>query len=86
MGITKPCTHLHPPPSIYTQLISTSTHLHLAHFSLHPALCNTHWLQIGTQSISMILILIPTLLFSVSNPKSIFGKIWAKKFKVAHFD
>ena len=27
-GITKPCTHLHPAPSISTQLISTSTQLH----------------------------------------------------------
>ena len=33
-GITKPCTHLHPPPPC-------SIHLHSAHFSLHPALCNT---------------------------------------------
>ena len=28
MGITKPCTHLHPAPSTSTQLISTSTQLH----------------------------------------------------------
>ena len=28
MGITKPCTHLHPAPSTFTQLISTSTQLH----------------------------------------------------------
>ena len=34
MGITKPCTHLHPAPS-------RSIHLHPAHFSLHSALCNT---------------------------------------------
>ena len=27
MGITKPCTHLHPAPSTSTQLISTSTQL-----------------------------------------------------------
>ena len=32
-GIVKPCTHLNPSPS-------TSTQLHPAHFSLHPALCN----------------------------------------------
>ena len=28
LGITKPCTHLHPAPSTSTQLISTSTQLH----------------------------------------------------------
>ena len=28
MGITKPCTHLHPAPSTSTKLISTSTQLH----------------------------------------------------------
>ena len=41
MGIAKPCTHLHPAPSTSTQLISTSTYLHPAYISLHPALCNT---------------------------------------------
>ena len=44
MGITKPCTQLHPAPSNSTQLILTSTsstHLHPAHSNLHPALCNT---------------------------------------------
>ena len=45
-----------------------------------------YWLKIGTESISRILILIPTLLFSISNPKSIFGQNWAEKFKVVHFD
>ena len=33
-----------------------------------------------------MLILIPTLCLSVSNPKSFFGQISAKKFKVVHFD
>ena len=28
MGITKPCTYLHPAPSTSTQLISVSTQLH----------------------------------------------------------
>ena len=42
-------------------------------------------LKIGTQSISTMLILIPTLAFSVSNPKSIFGQICVEKFKVVHF-
>ena len=44
MGITKPCTQLHPALSPSTQFISTSTQLHYlhpAHFSLRPALCNT---------------------------------------------
>ena len=110
MGITKSCTHLHPAhfnlhpaPSTSAQLISASTqlhppppnsfqpppssiYLHPTHFSLHPALCNIlscpFWLEIGTQGISRMLILIPTLLFSVFNAKSIFGKIWAKKFQL----
>ena len=34
-------TQLHSPPPTTTQLISTSTQLHPAHFSLHPPLCNT---------------------------------------------
>ena len=44
------------------------------------------WLKIGTQSVSAMLIPIPTLFFSVSNPKSFFGQIWAEKFKVVYFD
>ena len=42
------------------------------------------WLKIDTQSVPTMLILIPTLFFSVSNPKSFFGQIWAEKFKVVH--
>ena len=44
MSITKPCTQLHAAPSTSTQLHPpppSSIHLHPAHFSLHPALCNT---------------------------------------------
>ena len=33
------------------------------------------------QSISMIMILIPTLVFWISNPKPIFGQIWSEKVK-----
>ena len=44
------------------------------------------YLKIGTNGISRILILIPTLVFWISNPKSIFGQIWAKKVKVVYFD
>ena len=41
MGITKPCTQLHPtPPSLFKPPPS-SIHLHPPHFSLHPALCET---------------------------------------------
>ena len=39
---------------------------------------NFSFLKIGTQSVSTMLILIPTLFFSVSNPKSFFGQIWAE--------
>ena len=42
-------------------------------------------LKIGTHSISRMLILIPTLVFLISNPKSIFGQIWAKKVKSCLF-
>ena len=38
-------------------------------------------LKIGTHSISRMLILIPTLVFWISNPNSLFGQIWAKKVK-----
>ena len=44
------------------------------------------WLKIGTQSASTMLILIPTLRFSVYNLKSFSGLIWAEKFKVLYFD
>ena len=39
-------------------------------------------LTIGTHSILRVLILIPTLVFWVSNPKPISGQIWAKRIKV----
>ena len=78
--ITKPCTHLHPPPPTSTQLHSpppssfqpqpSTIHLHLAHFNLHPALCNTLNV-IRTKTLSLI---------------ELFSKISAKKFKVFRFD
>ena len=37
--------------------------------------------KICTQSISRMLILIPILVFWISNPNSIFWQIWAEKFK-----
>ena len=40
-GITKPCTQLHPAPPSSFQPPLNSIHLHQAHFSLYPALCNT---------------------------------------------
>ena len=42
-------------------------------------------LKIGMHGILMMLILIPTLVFWISDPKSIFGKIWTKKVKVVQF-
>ena len=43
-------------------------------------------LKIGTHDdISRMLILIPTLVFWISNPNFLFGQIWAKKFKVVCF-
>ena len=41
--------------------------------------------RIGTHGISRMLIFIPTLVFWISNPKSIFGQICAKQFKVVRF-
>ena len=43
------------------------------------------FLKIGTHGILMMLILIPTLVFWISDPKSIFGKIWTKKVKAVQF-
>ena len=42
-------------------------------------------LKIGTHGNSRMLILILTLVLWISNPKFIFGKIWAKKVKVVCF-
>ena len=44
MGITKPCTQLHPAPSTPTssfQPPSSSIYPYPTHFNLQPALCNT---------------------------------------------
>ena len=43
------------------------------------------WLKLGTHGISRMLILIPTLVFWISNPNFLFGQIWAKKVKVVQF-
>ena len=43
-------------------------------------------LKIGAPSISRMLILIPTLVFWISNPNFLFGQIWAKKVKVVRFN
>ena len=42
-------------------------------------------LKIDTRDIWSMLILIPTLVFWTSKPRSICGKIWAEKVKVVHF-
>ena len=44
------------------------------------------YLKIGTHVIiSRLLILVPTLVFWISKPKSIFGQIWTGKLKVVQF-
>ena len=43
------------------------------------------FLKIGTHGILTMLILIPTLVFWISDPKPIFDKIWTKKVKVIQF-
>ena len=42
-------------------------------------------LRIGTHRVSKMLIFIPKLVFWISIPKSTFGQIWTKKFKVVRF-
>ena len=42
-------------------------------------------LKIGTHSISRMIILIPTLVFWISNSKFIFGEIWSGKVKAICF-
>ena len=43
------------------------------------------FLKIGAHGILKMLILIPTLVFWISDPQSIFGKTWTKKVKVVQF-
>ena len=43
------------------------------------------FLKIDTYGILMMLILIPKLVFWISDPKYIFGKTWTKKVNVAQF-
>ena len=56
----------------------------LRKFSSKSQICSL-FLKIGTHGILTMLILIPTLVFWISNPKSIFWQIWAKKVKVVCF-
>ena len=63
-------TKLHPPPSSTFQPSTSSTHVHPAHFSLYPALCNT-------------LNVIRTKILHIIGQ---FPQIQTEKFKVAHFD
>ena len=66
----------------------------LKFLSQNPFWANLGWkcqscpffLKIGTHRILTMSILIPILVFWSSVPKSIFGKVWAKKVKVAQFD
>ena len=43
------------------------------------------WLKIGTHDISRMLILLPTIVFWIANPRSTFGKIWAERVKAVCF-
>ena len=42
-------------------------------------------LKIGAHGISSMLILIPTLVFWISNPNFFFGQIWARKINIVWF-
>ena len=44
-----------------------------------------YYLEVGTYVISRFLILVPILVFWISKPKSIFGKIRIEKLKVVQF-
>ena len=66
--------HPQPPPP-------SSIHLHSSHSNEKRKSC-PFWLKIGLQSISRMLIFIPTLVFSISNPQSIFGQTCAKKSQI----
>ena len=44
--------------------------------------CCSFFLKIGMHGILTMLILIPTIVFWIANPKSIFGQIWTEKVKV----
>ena len=84
-GITKLCTHLHPPPSTSTQLISTSTQLsatpstifkpkYWTYWAISPNLGRKikscpFWLKIDTHGILEVLIPNPDLDFWNSDPK-----------------
>ena len=55
-----------------------------AHFGRKSQSC-LFFLKIGMHGILTMLILIPTLVFRIPNPKSIFGQIWTEKIKVVCF-
>ena len=87
-------TQLHPPPLSSFQLLPSSLQ-HSQQYSNQSIARN--WaispnlgrkiqscpfcLKISTHGISRLLILIRTLVFWISNPKFLFGQIWAKKVK-----
>ena len=72
---------MHPAPT-------SSIHLHSAHFSLYPALCNN--LNIIRAKISYIIeqiskFSILEVLIQIRTSKSTFGQIWTKKVKVPRY-
>ena len=88
-GITKLCTHLHPHPPSSLQHPQRYLNQNIAahNWAISPNLGRKtncpFWLKIGTHDIVEVLIPNPELLeFWNPAPKSIFGKIWAQKFKV----
>ena len=100
LGVPKPCTQLYPAHfnlhpghfSLHLALYNTLNVIRpkilhvIRHFwsNLGRKSC-LFYSKIGTSGISRMLILVPTLVFWISNPKSIFGQIWAKKVKVVRF-
>ena len=97
MGITKPCTQLHPAPSSSAQLHpapSTSTQYLKQNIArnwvISPNLGQKikscpYWLKIRTHGILEVLIPKPDLDFWYSDPKIYFWANLAQKFKVVRF-
>ena len=85
-----PFSSFQPPPSSLQQSQQYLNQNIERNWALSPNLGRTikscpFWLKIGTHGILTMLILIPTLVFWISGPKSIFGQMWAKKVKVVQF-
>ena len=87
-GITELCTHLHPPTPSSLQHPQQYLNQNIAHnWAISQNLgrktrCCPFWLKIGRHDIVEVLIPNPELDFWNLTPKSIFGQIWPKNWKL----